>query len=159
MFLCNVMTVLMFFCSNHMSDQDMYSKIETNDEGDISMRNVITHIQTKGKEKWTLSFLLHKARKRRLFRLVSRNICFKFFLWTISFLKPIRHELIPRSRACNFAKESDANRTQDFDFDNKTQIIILRLFWIWFQPLFNPFLWLWRQVEKIPNFILTFSLF
>ena len=62
------------------SHQDMYSKIETNDEGDISMRNVITHIQTKGKEKWTLSFLLHKARKRKLFRLVSRNICFKFFL-------------------------------------------------------------------------------
>ena len=67
-------------CSNHTSHQDMYSKIETNDEGDISMRNVITHIQTKGKEKWTLSFLLHKARKRKLFRLVSRNICFKFFL-------------------------------------------------------------------------------
>ena len=62
------------------SHQDMYSKIETNDEGDISMRNVITHIQTKGKEKWTLSFLLQKARKRKLFRLVSRNICFKFFL-------------------------------------------------------------------------------
>ena len=68
------------FCSKRTSHQDMYSKIETNDEGDISMRNVITHIQTKGKEKWTLSFLLHKARKRKLFRLVSRNICFKFFL-------------------------------------------------------------------------------
>ena len=25
--------------------QEMYSKIETNDEGDISMRNVVTHIQ------------------------------------------------------------------------------------------------------------------
>jgi len=24
---------------------EMYSKIETNDEGDISMRNVVTHIQ------------------------------------------------------------------------------------------------------------------
>ena len=40
----------------------MYSKIETNDEGDISMRNVITHIQTKGMEKWTLSFVF--ARKK-----------------------------------------------------------------------------------------------
>ena len=45
------------FCSNRTPHQDMYSKIETNDEGDISMRNVITHIQTKGMEKWTLSFL------------------------------------------------------------------------------------------------------
>ena len=34
--------------------QDMYSKIETNDEGDISMRNVITHIQIQEAEKWLL---------------------------------------------------------------------------------------------------------
>ena len=34
--------------------QDMYSKIETNDEGDISMRNVITHIQIEEAEKWLL---------------------------------------------------------------------------------------------------------
>ena len=27
------------------SSQAMYNKIDTNDEGDISMRNVITHIQ------------------------------------------------------------------------------------------------------------------
>ena len=60
------------FCSNRTSHQDMYSKIETNDEGDISMRNVITHIQTKGMEKWTLGFVLHQARKKA-FRLVSRN--------------------------------------------------------------------------------------
>jgi len=33
---------------------DMYSKIETNDEGDISMRNVITHIQIQEAEKWLL---------------------------------------------------------------------------------------------------------
>ena len=54
------------FCSKRTSHQDMYSKIETNDEGDISMRNVITHIQTKGMEKWTLGFVLHQARKKGL---------------------------------------------------------------------------------------------
>ena len=32
----------------------MYEKIETNDEGDISMRNVITHIQIEElAEKWS----------------------------------------------------------------------------------------------------------
>ena len=63
-------------CSNHTSHQDMYCKIETNDEGDISMRNVITHIQTKGMEKWTMSFLLQQVRKKKAFRLVSRKKIF-----------------------------------------------------------------------------------